>query len=76
MYSLLHVNHIIKSCCLSQLGLLQRPTTDGVAYKQEFISLSSGGCVPVHGNADVDLAGEPREPFLVFGPSVFSVPSI
>lgn len=32
--------------------------------------------VPVHGNADVDLAGEPREPFLVFGPSVFSVPSI
>ena len=44
MYSLLHVNHIIKNCCcLSQLGLLQRLATEGVAYKQEFISLSSGG---------------------------------
>ena len=32
--------------------------------------------VPVHYNADVDLTGEGSEPFLVFGTSVFSVPSI
>lgn len=31
--------------------------------------------VPVLYNADVDLTGEHSEPFLVFGTSVFSVPS-